>query len=405
MSDLHTIPERARLVTTARAWAHALAEHADPHEDLVVYGGPDSYLIGVGSSARLALDGTRTDPWPAITEFLEQAAGAPVLGHLGSDLLRGLEPRLARADYPASWLTLPRLLFQVDATGPTVLRGRPGQSWETLRPRLAHPIGSVPLADKGEQGRAAYEDAVRRVLEWIGDSADHRCTLARRVEVSTRFPLTRLLLTGPPPTQTSRLFYVRHDGFEMAGNSPELLVHGNLAAFRSYKLAGTYPRHPGATDRDLAAAFVSDGKILAEHASALGAWRRSLRRLGAVVGAGTSVLERARLRHLMTVLTVQPEHATLTDLLRAALPTPCNPPAGLSLLAELEPFPRGAYHGLVGRIQPGRLSLSQTLRTVFRTGTDTFTHVGAAITRDSTPAGEWADTCHKLADIEIPLES
>jgi isochorismate synthase EntC len=189
----------------------------------------------------------------------------------------------------------------------------------------------------------------------------------------------------------------------MAGNSPELLVHGNLAAFRSYKLAGTYPRHTGAADQDLAAAFLDDRKILAEHASTLTAWRRSLRRVGAVVGAGPTVLERSRLRHLMTVLTVQAEHASLTDLLRAALPMPCTPPDGLALLADLEPFARGAYHGLVGRIQPGRLSLSHVLRTVFRTGNQTFALAGATVTRDSIPAGEWADTCHKLADIEIPV--
>jgi anthranilate/para-aminobenzoate synthase component I len=285
-----------------------------------------------------------------------------------------------------------------------VLRGRPDRTWESVRPRLQH-VRSAPLTDPDETGRDAYEDAVRRTLDWIGDSAERRCTVARRVEISTPFPLARLLLTGPPPTRTSRLYYVRHDGFEMAGNSPELLVHGNLAAFRSYKLAGTYPRHAGATDRDLADAFLTDDKILAEHASTLTAWRRSLRRLGAVVGAGPTVLDRSRLRHLMTVLTVQAEHASLTDLLRATFPVPCTPPAGLALLAELEPFPRGAYHGLIGRFQPGRLSLSQVLRTVFRTGPDTFSYAGATITRDSTPSGEWADTCHKFADIEIPLMS
>ncbi|GAA1936762.1 chorismate-binding protein [Kitasatospora viridis] len=397
MSDLHVLPERARLVTTARAWAHALAEHADPHEDLVVYGGPDTFLVGVGSSARLALDPGEANPWPAVTEFLDHAAGAPVLGHLAPDLLRPPHADTPPPGYPASWLTLPRLLFQVDATGPTVLRGRPGPDWDEVRPADRAAPRAAPLDGTGEQDRPAYELAVRRALDWIDGDPDRRATVARRIEVAPHFPLTRLLLTGPPPNPTCRLFHVRHDGFLMSGNSPELLVHGNLAAFRSYKLAGTGPRQRGSADRELAAAFLRDHKILAEHAATLAAWRRSLRRLGAVVGAGPTVLDRHRLRHLMTVLTVQADHASLTDLLRAALPAPATPPADL-------PFPRGAYHGIVGRFQPGRLSLSKVVRTVFQESGQTYAFAGATVTRDSTPAGEWADTCHKFADIEVPVE-
>ncbi|MFE9426568.1 chorismate-binding protein [Kitasatospora sp. NPDC006697] len=397
MTDLHVLPERARLVTTARAWAHALAEHADPHEDLVVYGGPDTFLVGVGSSARLALDPADPDPWRSVTDFLDQAAGAPVLGHLSTDLLRPHDPAAPRPGYPASWLCLPRLLFQVDGTGPTVLRGRPGRDWDAVRPADLAAARSAPLDGTDETGRPAYEQAVRDALDWIGGDPERRCTVARRIEIAPAFPLSRLLLTGPQPNPTCRLFHIRHDGFQMSGNSPELLVHGNLAAFRSYRLAGTHPRrHLGTADREAAAAFLRDHKILAEHASTLTAWRRSLRRLGAVVGAGPTVLDRHRLRHLMTVLTVQADHASLTDLLRAALPAPATPPAPL-------PFPAGAYHGLVGRIQPGRLALSKILRTVFQESGHTYAYAGATVTRDSVPAGEWADTCHKFADIEVPV--
>jgi salicylate synthetase len=403
-------PGSARAPSPARGWVQALVSRAEPDEDVVVYGGPERFAVGIGSEASITVGPGQNgasypaggDPWRQIGDFLDRAADAPVLGHLGSDLHRRVEPRLCAAQYPATWLMVPRLLFHVDAGGIRTLRGTPGRAWLTARPAPPSAAGPPLVTMTDDGGREPYEKAVRRVLTWIDGAADHRCTVARRTWLAHGVDVARLLRTSPMPTEVNRLFYIRHGKFEMAGNSPELLVDGRLDAFRSYKLSGTYPRISGPRDRLLRSQFVTDRKILAEHGSSLAAWRARLGRLGTTTSTGCYVLDLPRLRHLMTVLEVRPGAISPRDLLRATLPVPCFPTSGLGVLAEVEPFARGAYYGLVGQIHPDRITLSQVLRAVYRWQDTWFAVAGAAVTRDSSPSGEWFETQRKLASIGIP---
>ena len=203
----------------------------------------------------------------------------------------------------------------------------------------------------------------------------------------------------------SRCFYVRTSAVEFSGYSPELLADGDVSCFRTHKLSGTYARSEAlAEDVELRARFEADPKIRTEHALSNEATRAALTAVGEVKSGKRVVLELPRLRHFMTTLGTRPRRgARIGDCLRGILPSGAYPEKeGLQLLRTIETHARGAYYGIVGIIEPGgRFSFSQTLRTVFRDKYGCYLWVGAAVTKESDAALEYAETRIKLAGMQV----
>ena len=66
--------------------------------------------------------------------------------------------------------------------------------------------------------------------------------------------------------------------------------------------------------------------------------------------------------------------------------------AALDVIARLEPAPRGVYCGAVGWADGDRGDLNVAIRTFWVDGDRLCLGTGGAITWDSTPEGEWAET-------------
>jgi anthranilate synthase component I len=81
-------------------------------------------------------------------------------------------------------------------------------------------------------------------------------------------------------------------------------------------------------------------------------------------------------------------------LIGTILPTGCNPKVkGLEIIHSLESEKRGPYYGIVGVVEPNEnFAFSQNIRTIFRSGNQTYLWVGAAITRASNAMSEYEET-------------
>lgn len=215
-------------------------------------------------------------------------------------------------------------------------------------------VREVPSA---EEYRAAVAAAVARMKAGEFD----KVVLARTLE-----------LTGPHapdlPAMLRRLARRDPAGYTFAvpsgpgrtliGASPELLVARAGARLTANPLAGSAPRSADlAEDVRRAAALLESPKDLHEHAVVVAAVREALApfctRLD--VPERPALVRTAAMWHLSTTVTgeiADPHRTTALDLASALHPTPavCGTPTDLArrVIAESEPFDRGAYTGMVG---------------------------------------------------------
>jgi para-aminobenzoate synthetase component 1 len=99
------------------------------------------------------------------------------------------------------------------------------------------------------------------------------------------------------------------------------------------------------------------------------------------------------------------ENVTCGDLLAAMLPggsiTGCPKIRAMQIIRELEPTPRGAYCGAIGYVGlDGRMGFNVAIRTMQYEPTSAgggilHLHAGGAITADSDPESEYAETLAK----------
>jgi anthranilate/para-aminobenzoate synthase component I len=377
----------------------------------MAFGTPDIAHVLVGERRRLSLrryagaDSSAAPLWDALGRFL--AGPGFVAGYLGFDAL--WPDGLARdgAAPPALALFEPEAVLRLDAAAGGTVTCRVLQDGPVLSGLLPGdvPAGEVLPLRPLDQDPRAYRRAVSRVLDSIRKGQAQRLTVARRVDLPGDIDL--LASFAAPPAEDAaglgRSYYLRADGLELAGHSPELLGAGDHYRFVCHKLSGTGPRAlAGGEDAALRAALLADPKILEEHALSIAATRAALATLGAAEAGAMRVVERRGLRHLLTPIAVDCRSGTtLGDILRVLLPAGAQPrDAGLRLLAELEAGTRGAYYGLIGLRRPdGGFEFSQVLRTLFRDDTGVHTAVGAAVTGASTADGEWEETRLKLDDV------
>jgi para-aminobenzoate synthetase component 1 len=68
----------------------------------------------------------------------------------------------------------------------------------------------------------------------------------------------------------------------------------------------------------------------------------------------------------------------------------------MQIIAEVEPFARGAYCGAIGWMAPdGAACFNVAIRTLTVTGTAVTLNVGGGVTHDSTADGEWEEALWK----------
>ena len=369
-----------------------------------LYGDEGSTIACAGAGVRLVLEPEqRGEAWAAVADFLAGHKDRHVFGFFGFGL-NGRTEDARPSVFPDCWLGAAEVALDVGPGSWTVAAG--------ALPDLAVPActcGDRPVHFATTLDRSA-PDAYRRTVEaalgWIGGDPRKRMTVARRLELPP-IDMLRSVSCLPSASAHSRSFHLDLGAAGLTGQCPEVLMVGDRDGFVSYKLSGTFPRGADPeTDAELRHRFAADAKNLAEHANSAASFGAALSGLGTVTSVAPEILDLRQLRHMMTRFNVAYGHGRgIADGIRAVLPLGISPAAGgYQALLAIEAGARGPFYGLVGVVQPnGAASMTQVLRTAYRSGDDYYSWVGAAVTSQSTPDGEWTETVIKLGEVGIVL--
>ena len=219
------------------------------------------------------------------------------------------------------------------------------------------------------------------------------------------FDVYRVLRVSNP---SPYMFYLKSDGYRIAGASPEMLVRCVDGVVETCPIAGTRPR--GATpEEDLAleAGLMADEKELSEHRMLVDLGRNDLGRVsefGSVeVTESMKVMRYSHVMHIVSIVKGRLRAGlSAFDALEAVLPagTLSGAPKvrAMEIIDELEPTRRGIYGGAIGYISfDGNLDSCITIRTVvFKDGL-AYVQAGAGIVADSVPEREYEETVAKAA--------
>lgn len=267
----------------------------------------------------------------------------------------------------------------------------------------------APSRVDGEDNEG-YRSSVARAVELMNRGKLDKAVLARllRVRYEQELNLPRLFDTLRAQQQRATVFSAQlPNGNYLMGASPELVFQTEGSSFRTVPLAGSAARTaaPGSTDdAQIGEALMRSAKDRAEHATVVNDIRQRLEALTVQmdVPAVPSLISTPQLWHLSTPVTGQllPGVSSL-QAARAIHPTPaiCGTPTQVAreLIEKLEPFDRGFFGGLVGYMDArGQGSWYLVLRCAEVAPQEATLFAGAGIVKDSTPAGEHAETATKL---------
>jgi menaquinone-specific isochorismate synthase len=253
------------------------------------------------------------------------------------------------------------------------------------------------------QGRAGFMAAVTAALELIATGRLDKVVLARELLVEAAGPFRLAAVLRRLRDRSAGSFLYASDG--LVGASPELLVarRGRLATSRP--MAGTVALDAPADEEARRLAWLrTSGKEGAEHGLVVDMVAETLAKVADDVAvAPVEVVRLPTVAHLATRVSAELTEPVPSALELAGLlhPTPAvaGAPrdAALEVLAELEPFSRGAYAGPVGWVDHrGDGEWAVALRCATLDGPVARLVAGAGIVTGSDPEAEWAETGYKL---------
>ncbi len=255
-------------------------------------------------------------------------------------------------------------------------------------------------------GPGEYEAAVEQCIEAIRAGEVFQILPSQRFQAETQaepFDVYRVLRTLNP---SPYMYFLRLDGFDIVGSSPEALVTVHDGRATIHPIAGTRKR--GDTperDAELVHELVNDPKERAEHVMLVDLARNDLGRISApgtveVLEFGT-VERYSHVWHIVSTVTGRlAEGKDALDVFVAAFPhgTVSGAPKvrAMELIDELEPVRRGIYAGAVGYLDAaGDLDMAIAIRTAVMRDGVAYVQAAAGVVADSVPALEEMETRNK----------
>jgi aminodeoxychorismate synthase component I len=342
--------------TTARAGASIIREWSDPLEAL-------RWMSGTF--------------WPGDGKWI---------GYLSYDLGRLFEALPTNA---ADDLNLPLFVFTY------------------CRPAADRPGGADPDYGRAGDGlssdftRAEYENAVRRVMDYIAAGDVFQVNLSQRFSAGLkRHPAEiyqRLVRESPAPFGA----YLGYEDFAIISNSPELFFRVTPdREIVTRPIKGTRPASPG-----MEAELRDSIKDQAELNMIVDLERNDLGRV-CQVGSVRVAEPRAIESHPTVyhgVATIEGrlrKEVGFVELLRAIFPggsvTGAPKIRAMQIIDELEPVRRGPYCGAIGYLDAaGNMQFNVAIRTMIAKDGRIHIPVGGGIVTDSDPAQEYGETLVK----------
>ena len=278
---------------------------------------------------------------------------------------------------------------------------------------VAPPANRAPreksVATSWSLDASAFRSAVGTIRERIADGDVYQVSLSRRMTVDawpgTSDALLEVSSVGGVPDYQARF---RFDEGELVTASMELLLRRRGAVLETHPIKGTRPRgRSEAQDRELAAELDADPKERAELAMIVDLERNDLGRVSEtgsikVVDAG-SVCTFPGVHHRVAKVTGRLLRGLeWWDALAAVVPggsvTGCPKIAAMSVIAELEPLPRGPFTGALGVIGGnGDMEMALPIRSAWSVDGRLEFAAGCGIVWESDPASEEAESRVKVA--------
>ena len=263
--------------------------------------------------------------------------------------------------------------------------------------------------------KPAYEDVVRRAKEYIaaGDIIQvvPSQRFSRAVSVDSFDVYRALRVVNPSPY----MFYLKCNGFDIVGASPEMMVRVEDGLVQTRPIAGTLPRgKTDAEDREFEQKLLADPKERAEHVMLVDLGRNDLGRVSeyhTVEVTDLMIVERfSHVMHIVShVIGRLRDNLSAFDVIRACLPagTLSGAPKirAMEIIDELEPTRRGPYGGAVGYFSfSGSADTAITIRTAVIKDGVAYVQAGGGVVADSVPESEYYETMNKARALLNAIE-
>ena len=261
-----------------------------------------------------------------------------------------------------------------------------------------------------------YTQKLNTIKKHIYDGDIFQCVFSRRfvgkIEGSLLETYRNLRSINPSPY----MYYIKNEGLEIVGASPETLVSKEGDVITTFPIAGTRPRGKNASiDARLEHELLHDEKEIAEHNMLVDLGRNDIGRVSEF--GSVKVLEYMkilRFSHVMhiasTVVGKAKRDLKSIDVLQSVLPagTLSGAPKlrACEIIDSLEKERRGIYGGGIGYIDfRDNMNICIVIRTIVKKDNNVYVQAGGGIVALSDPENEYLETENKAKAVFKAVEA
>jgi len=400
--------------------------------------------IQIYEDGQIVEEVTSQDPLKFIEEYQEDinvklndelpAFTGGLVGYLGYDCIRYIEPKLSSSNLPDP-LGTPDALFMLSEEVAVfdnlnnklhliVLSksesekdiARAEERLRDLSDKLNHPLipeNSEEITDPATEkdfisgfGEKEFKQSVEKIKEYIKAGDVMQVVCSQRMSVPFTSDPVELYRSIRHLNPSPYLYYLNLDEFHIVGSSPEILARLEDGEVTVRPLAGT--RRRGRNEQDdiaMEEEMVNDPKEIAEHLMLIDLGRNDV---GRIAEAGTVEVTQKfgveRYSHVMHM--VSNVRAKLRKGLKAMDVFRATFPAGtlsgapkiraMEIIDEFEPVKRGIYGGAVGYFSwQGNMDMAIAIRTAIIKDEVLYIQAGGGFVADSDPELEWKESLNK----------
>ena len=409
--------------------------------------------IQIYEDGQIVEEVTSQDPLKFLEEYQENinvklndelpAFTGGLVGYLGYDCIRYIEPKLSSSNLPDP-LGTPDALFMLSEEVAVfdnlnnklhliVLSKSESEKDITaaeerlrdLSDKLNHPLipeNSEEITDPATEkdfisgfGEKEFKQSVEKIKEYIKAGDVMQVVCSQRMSVPFTSDPVELYRSIRHLSPSPYLYYLNLDEFHIVGSSPEILARLEDGEVTVRPLAGT--RRRGRIEQDdiaMEEEMVNDPKEIAEHLMLIDLGRNDV---GRIAEAGTVEVTQKfgveRYSHVMHM--VSNVRAKLRKGLKAMDVFRATFPAGtlsgapkiraMEIIDEFEPVKRGIYGGAVGYFSwQGNMDMAIAIRTAIIKDEVLYIQAGGGFVADSDPELEWKESLNKARAILKAVE-
>ena len=357
-----------------------------------------------------------------------------LVGYLGYDCIRYIEPRLSQSNLPDP-LGTPDALFMLSEEVAVfdnlnnklhlivLSKSESKEDITSANERLKELSDKLltPLALNNPEeiisavtekdfvsgfGEKEFKESVEKIKEYIRAGDVMQVVCSQRMSVPFTSDPVELYRSIRHLNPSPYLYYLNLEEFHIVGSSPEILARLENGEVTVRPIAGT--RRRGKDDMDDIAMeedMVNDPKEIAEHLMLIDLGRNDIGRIaepGTVEVTQRFGIERySHVMHMVSNVRAKLRKGLKSmDVFRATFPagTLSGAPKirAMEIINEFEPVKRGIYGGAIGYFSwQGNMDMAITIRTAIIKDEVLYIQAGGGFVADSDPELEWKESLNK----------